>query len=63
VSKNEQREALFISIELYTLLTATQIKHRFRLVAINLQQLRTFVDSLLPGQEMLQIKTVKYSGE
>ena len=64
MSLSEQREALFIGSELYPLLTASaQFKRIFRLDAINVQQLRTFVDLLLSGQEMLQIKTVKYTRE
>ena len=51
-------EPLFIDTELCPLLTAPiQIKHLFRLVTINVQQLRTFTDSLLLGQETLQVKT------
>ena len=54
---NEQGETLFIGTELCPLLTApAQIKHMFRLVAINMQQLRTFTYPLLLGQETLQIK-------
>ena len=63
VSENEQIEALFIGKELYPLITApAQIKRTFRLVTINVQQLRTFADPLLTGQETLQIKTVKDFG-
>ena len=54
VTQNEQRDALFIGTELYSLLTAPiQIKRTFRLIAINLQQLSTFAGPLLPGQETL----------
>jgi len=56
-------KALFIGTEHYPLLTAPlQIKRTFSLVAINVQQLRTFIDSILPGQKILQIKTVKDIG-
>jgi len=60
---NEQGESIFIGTELYLLLTApTQIKRTFRLDAINVQQLRMSTDPLLPGQETLQVKTVKDYG-
>ena len=56
-------EALFIGTEHYSLLTTpAQIKGTFTLVAINVQQLRTFENLLLSGQETLQIKTVKDFG-
>ena len=56
-------KALFIGTEHYPLLTAPlQIKRTFSLVAINVQQLRMFIDSILPGQKILQIKTVKDIG-
>ena len=55
--ENEQWETLFIDRKLYLLLIVpTQIKCTFRLVAINVQQLSTFTNPLLLGQETLQIK-------
>ena len=55
------REALFIGTCTFTNNPRTN-QCTFTLIAINVQQFRMFAVPLLPGEEMLQIKTVKDFG-